>query len=75
MQHLPAEIANPAPVPPEPASGTFRTLKEVERQHIGSVTETTGGSRDRAARVLGISKTTLWRKLRDIGKPKTASGA
>jgi len=41
------------------------TLEELERQHILRVVEQTGGNRERAAAVLGISARTLYRKLRE----------
>ncbi|HYO99182.1 MAG TPA: sigma-54 dependent transcriptional regulator [Pyrinomonadaceae bacterium] len=42
-----------------------RTLDELERQHILRVLEETGGNRERAAIILGISARTLYRKLRE----------
>ncbi len=39
-------------------------LEEVERRHILKVLEAVGGHRERAAAILGINKTTLWRKLK-----------
>jgi DNA-binding NtrC family response regulator len=42
-----------------------RTLEELERQHILRVLEETGGNRERAAIILGISARTLYRKLRE----------
>ncbi|MEM7350428.1 MAG: sigma-54 dependent transcriptional regulator [Acidobacteriota bacterium] len=39
------------------------TLKEVERRHIDRVLSHTGGNRTRAASMLGISRSTLIRKL------------
>jgi DNA-binding NtrC family response regulator/predicted hydrocarbon binding protein len=41
-----------------------RSLADVEREHIRAVLERTGGRRDRAAEILGISPVTLWRRLR-----------
>ena len=43
-----------------------RSLKEVEERHICAVLEYTGDNRTRAARILGIGDTTLWRKLKAI---------
>ncbi|MFB3817937.1 MAG: sigma 54-interacting transcriptional regulator [Candidatus Methylomirabilales bacterium] len=40
------------------------TLAEVERAHIQAVLERCRGNRQQAARTLGISPSTLWRKLR-----------
>ncbi|MGD8439171.1 MAG: sigma 54-interacting transcriptional regulator [Holophagae bacterium] len=41
-----------------------RSLKEVEERHIRAVLEYTGDNRTKAARILGIGDTTLWRKLK-----------
>jgi DNA-binding NtrC family response regulator len=35
----------------------------VERRHIERVLEATGGNRSMAAKILGIDRKTLWRKL------------
>jgi DNA-binding NtrC family response regulator len=48
------------------------TLEQLERQHILRVLEDTGGNRERAAAILGISARTLYRKLREYetgGRP------
>jgi DNA-binding NtrC family response regulator len=62
-----------------PASGLQSppaTLEELERQHILRVLEETGGNRERAAAILGISARTLYRKLREYEtEAKTAGGA
>ncbi len=44
----------------------LRPLVDVEREHILSVLELVGGNQVEAARVLGIGRTTLWRKLREL---------
>ena len=44
------------------------TLAEVERRHIDRVLKAVGGSRTDAARILGIGRKTLYRKLRDYEK-------
>ena len=41
----------------------LETLAEVERRHIGRVLARTGGNKQAAARILGIDRTTLQRKL------------
>ncbi len=63
--HLPEEIASPRPAaaPPSP----LRTLAEVAREHVLRVLEACGGRQVDAARILGIGRTTLWRKLRTFG--------
>jgi DNA-binding NtrC family response regulator len=45
------------------------TLAEVERRHIESVLQATGGNRPRAAKILGINVSTIYRKLEKIGQP------
>ncbi|HYN86842.1 MAG TPA: sigma-54 dependent transcriptional regulator [Pyrinomonadaceae bacterium] len=47
------------------SSDSPTTLEELERQHILRVLRETGGNRERAAVVLGISARTLYRKLRE----------
>jgi len=42
----------------------LRTLAEVEREHALHVVEACGNNLARAARILGIDRTTLVRKLR-----------
>jgi DNA-binding NtrC family response regulator len=44
--------------------GTRRSLAEVESDHIHAVLRLTEGNRAQAAGILGISPSTLWRKLR-----------
>lgn len=48
--------------PPTPA-GPLLTLAEVEREHVRRVLAASGGNRTRAARVLGIDRKTLRKKL------------
>jgi DNA-binding NtrC family response regulator len=48
----------------EPELEAFPTLKEVERLHIEAALRRFGGNRTRACQALGISKATLWRKLK-----------
>lgn len=43
-----------------------RSLAQVEQDHIQAVLESTNHNRSRAARILGISPTTLWRKLKEV---------
>jgi len=49
---------------------TGRTVQEVERELIAQTLEHTGGDRKEAARLLGISERTLYRKIKqfDLGK-------
>jgi DNA-binding NtrC family response regulator len=70
-QLLPAPTTGgPAPTRPDAHAAPI-TLEELERQHILRVLGETGGNRERAAALLGISARTLYRKLREYetGKP------
>jgi DNA-binding NtrC family response regulator len=61
-EHLPEELLRTAPRPSK--GGVRRKLAEVEREHVLRVLEDCGGSQVEAARVLGVGRNTLWRKLR-----------
>jgi len=65
---MPAAAAAAAPVEPERAGWS---LAEVEREHIARVLERHRGNATSAAKQLGISRTTLWRKLREYGLSRT----
>jgi DNA-binding NtrC family response regulator len=47
--------------------GKTPPLREMEKTHILNVLKETGGDRAMAAEILGIDKTTLWRKIRRYG--------
>jgi DNA-binding NtrC family response regulator len=46
-------------------------LKVVEEQHIRHVLQTLNWDYDRAVEVLGIGRTTLWRKIKEYGIEKS----
>ena len=55
----------------------FSTLREIERDAIRQALEVSGGDRLRAARLLGIGKTTVYRKIKeydleDVADPRQA---
>ena len=42
------------------------TLAELERRYLAKVVDRCAGNRTQAARVLGIDKSTLWRKMQNM---------
>ncbi len=62
--HLPRDVVAPMP---EHSTAALRPLSEVEREHVLRVLESCGGRQADAARILGIGRTTLWRKLQGYG--------
>ena len=69
-EHLPEELGHaPGSRPPRP-SDPPRPLAEVEKAHILSVMDHVDGEVREAARILGLSRTTVWRKLSSYGHPK-----
>jgi DNA-binding NtrC family response regulator len=51
----------------------FVTLEEMEKRYVLQVLEFVGGSRTEAARILGLDRTTLWRRLERYGVVKLNS--
>src|SRR5690606_31711654 len=64
---LPDALLTPAPRTRAGAGTALRPLADVEREHILGVLDACGGSQADAARILGIARNTLWRKLRTYG--------
>lgn len=46
--------------------GISETINEIQKKHIDELMKQFNGNRSRVAKNLGISRTTLWRKLREI---------
>ena len=65
LEDLPEELhRGGASARPALAGPDLRALADVEREHILRVLDACGGSQTEAARILGIGRNTLWRKLR-----------
>jgi two-component system response regulator HydG len=62
---LPPHIVSGAPPTPTPVLPQEQTLAEVEKSHILQTLERCGWNHSRAAEVLGIGRTSLWRKLKE----------
>ncbi|MEM8884541.1 MAG: sigma 54-interacting transcriptional regulator [Planctomycetota bacterium] len=63
---LPAEL-RPAGRGPDEEDSPFEPLSEVEKRHIQRVLDATEWNKARSARVLGISKPTLYAKIKAYG--------
>jgi DNA-binding NtrC family response regulator len=66
----PMETPMEMPLVPEAAplsSGDFGTLEDMERRYISEVLTSVSGNRSQAARLLGISRSTLQDKIRRYG--------
>ena len=67
IDDLPPRLRSAEPPPGLPVDNGEATelvsLDEMEKRYIARVLEATGGSRTRAAKILGVDRTTLWRKL------------
>jgi DNA-binding NtrC family response regulator len=55
--------------------GAAITLADLEREHIGAVLTQTNWHQGNAAKILGISSKTLFRKIREYGFERPRSGA
>lgn len=51
----------------EEAPAMFPTLKEVEKEHIQKALVEAGGNKSEAAKLLGISRATLYEKIKEYG--------
>jgi transcriptional regulator with PAS, ATPase and Fis domain len=56
-----------APAPPGDALPEGLTLEELEQRYIRQTLDRLGGNASKAARALGISRSTLWRKMKQYG--------
>ena len=68
VEDLPEEVRHPEPTAPLPASldnaGQILPLEEMERRYIQQVLDRLDGNRTLAARLLGVDRKTLYRKLK-----------
>ena len=59
-----AATPDPSGTAPQKAEGEFLTLQQLEQDYIAKVLKAVGGNYSRAARLLGISRSTLYDKAR-----------
>jgi DNA-binding NtrC family response regulator len=68
VEHLPQHLGRLTVRVFKPAiAAAPATLQEQEREHILNALERAGGNRTEAARMLGIDRVSLWRKLKKYG--------
>jgi two-component system response regulator HydG len=69
LKHLPEELLGNSESlsAVSAAPGALETLAETEKRHVLRVFEACHQQQQESARVLGIGRTTLWRKLKDYG--------
>jgi PAS domain S-box-containing protein len=66
-EHLPQDVLEAAPRIAGPAWGKMGSLEEVEKTVIEEMLRRSKGNRSLAARRLGISRSSLWRKIKRYG--------
>ncbi len=66
-RHLPADLQELRARPERKVQEQWPTLEENEKLYILSVLEEVGGNKTRAAKILGIDRVSLWRKLKRYG--------
>jgi two-component system response regulator HydG len=72
LEHLPEAVRRPPAAPERPPASVRRSLAAVEREHVLAVLAACEGRQAEAARVLGIARNTLWRKLEAYRRAGTA---
>jgi DNA-binding NtrC family response regulator len=76
VDDLPAKVQNHKSsrnVPPVDRASEFLTIDEMDCRHIRRVLKATGGNKSQAARILGIDRRSLYRRL-ETSYPLAASG-
>ncbi len=65
VQHVPDTVRNPRPRSASGGYGGVMTLKDMERAKIVETLKLHHGNKANTAKVLGIGRNTLWRKLKE----------
>jgi DNA-binding NtrC family response regulator/predicted hydrocarbon binding protein len=68
VEHLPPDMVDANVFGSGTASSLTKTLGETERDYVLAVLKSVDGNKTRAAKILGIGNTTLWRKLKEWGE-------
>jgi PAS domain S-box-containing protein len=68
IAHLPAQLLGQQPLHVQQGSRTVRKLsKGNERQELIQALQSSGGNKSEAARRLGVSRVTLWKRIKKFG--------
>ena len=68
IAHLPAQLLGQQPLHVQQGSKTIRKLsKGNERQELIQALQSSGGNKSEAARRLGVSRVTLWKRIKKFG--------
>jgi len=69
IEHLPQSLGSLSVkvFMPENETAVPTTLEDQEKEHILTILEMTNGNRTEAAKMLGIDRVSLWRKLKKLG--------
>ena len=73
-EHLPPPVADGRAMRLESAFADLPPLKEVASRYARFVLDSCGANRREAARILGVSEVTLWRRIKDGKWAPTAAG-
>jgi PAS domain S-box-containing protein len=65
-EHLPMGVLE-APVAAAPAPVTGASLEEIKKQRLVRALEEAGGNQSEAARILGLSRTSVWNQMKRFG--------
>lgn len=65
--HLPETILRPKAATRPPAKKNAFNLQEIEKQELLEVLERTGGNQSKAAEILGVSRVTIWNRMKRYG--------
>lgn len=70
QHHLPSDIhrSHHFNLPPIPKTQLSKSLEENEREYIYSVLKSVNGNKTKAAKIIGIDRVSLWRKLKKYEK-------
>ncbi len=65
-QHLPETIYSPKKAQAAPKKNSFN-LTEIEKQELLEVLRQTGGNQSKTAEILGVSRVTVWNRMKRFG--------